>query len=536
MASRFVGTPYKQFRDTGPFDTIVVGSGIGGMGIAALLAKAAGRRVLVLERHYTAGGLTHVFHRPGFEWDVGVHYIGQVHKPGSPAHALFEYLTEGRLAWNAMPEVYDRVDIDGLRFDYVSGRDHLRDALVRTFPLERPAIDRYFKAIQQCMRRLPFYFVDKALPPLLSRILGPGLRTPFLRFARRTTGHVLDDLGVGRELRAVLTAQWGDYGLPPGQSSFAVHAAIADHYFEGAAYPIGGASRIAASVLPTIERAGGAVVVSAEVDRILIDGTRAIGVRMTDGREFRANAIVSDAGIRTTMDRLFGDGAPEEAQRVAARTRSLSSASGHLCLYAGLTFPAAAPTLDPANLWIHPSLDFDRNLSAFNADIGAPFPFLYISFPSAKDPSFDARYPNRHTIEVVTLASYERFSPWAGSDWKRRPEDYEVAKKRLATRLLGELYRYVPAASGAVTTSELSTPLSTQHFVNTPHGEMYGLAHTPGRFESRDLGPRTPISGLFLTGQDIGMCGVMGALSGAVLTASVMLRRNMFSEVSKEAP
>ena len=201
MASRFVGTPYKQFRDTGPFDAIVVGSGIGGLGTAALLAKAAGQRVLVLERHYTAGGFTHVFHRPGFEWDVGVHYVGQVHTAGSPAQALFEYLAEGRLSWHAMPDVYDRVNIDGLRFDYVSGRDQLREALVRTFPRERDAIDRYFIAIRQCLRGLPLYFVEKALPPFLSGILGPGLRAPFLRFARRTTGRVLDDLLHGEPAR-----------------------------------------------------------------------------------------------------------------------------------------------------------------------------------------------------------------------------------------------------------------------------------------------------------------------------------------------
>jgi all-trans-retinol 13,14-reductase len=535
MTTRLIGTPYKQFHDTGPFDAIVVGSGIGGIGTAALLAKSAGQRVLVLEKHYTAGGFTHVFHRPGFEWDVGVHYVGQVHKPGSPARALFEYLAEGRLAWKAMPDVYDRVNIDGLRFDYVSGRDRLREALVRTFPLERFAIDGYFKAIRQCMRRLPFYFVEKTLPSVLGSVLGAGLRAPFLKIARRTTGEVLDSLGASQELKAVLTAQWGDYGLPPGQSSFGTHATIAEHYFDGAAYPIGGASQIAASVLPTIERAGGVVVVDAEVDRILVEGVRAVGVRMIDGREFRAKAVVSDAGTRTTLDRLLGSALPKAAQDAATRTRSLPAASGHLCLYAGLTFEATTPILDPANLWIHPNLDFDRNMSAFNADIDAPFPFLYISFPSAKDPTFEARYPHRHTIEVVTLAPYGRFSRWTGSDWKRRPKEYEALKTCLAERLLAELYRHVPAASGAVTTWELSTPLSTQHFAGAPRGEMYGLAHTPMRFESHDLGPRTPLRNLFLTGQDVGMCGVMGALSGALVTASAMLGRNMFGDVSKAA-
>jgi hypothetical protein len=75
-------------------------------------------------------------------------------------------------------------------------------------------------------------------------------------------------------------------------------------FFRPRRYPIGGASQIVASVLPTIERVfGGAVVVNADSDRILLDGLRA-RVRMTDGREFRAAGRRSDAGIRT-MDRLL---------------------------------------------------------------------------------------------------------------------------------------------------------------------------------------------------------------------------------------
>src|SRR5208283_1564946 len=99
---------YRQANVDDAFDAIVIGSGMGGLTAASLLARHDGRRVLVLERHYTAGGFTHVFHRPGYQWDVGVHYIGEVNDPGSPVRAVFDHLTDGRLEWHAMPDVYDR--------------------------------------------------------------------------------------------------------------------------------------------------------------------------------------------------------------------------------------------------------------------------------------------------------------------------------------------------------------------------------------------------------------------------------------------
>ena len=110
----------------------------------------------------------------------------------------------------------------------------------------------------------------------------------------------------------------------------------------------------------------------------------------------------------------------------------------------------------------------------------------------------------------------------------------EATKRRLGERLLGDLYRHVPAIEGAVKTWELSTPLSTRHFVGAARGQIYGLAHSPERFLSRDLRPRTPIQSLFLTGQDVATCGVMGALSGAVTTASAMLGRNLFGVTTRE--
>src|SRR5215469_7721537 len=116
-----VGQSYKQCSLEEQWDAIVIGSGIGGLTTAALLARHGGQRVLVLERHYTAGGFTHTFRRPGYDWDVGVHYVGEVGDLRSLVRAAFDAVTDGQLRWNPMPYVYDRILIDGRGYDFPSG-------------------------------------------------------------------------------------------------------------------------------------------------------------------------------------------------------------------------------------------------------------------------------------------------------------------------------------------------------------------------------------------------------------------------------
>jgi all-trans-retinol 13,14-reductase len=517
-------TTEKHYAGPEAFDAIVIGSGIGGLGAAAILAKQGRRRVLVLERHYAAGGWTHTFKRPGFAWDVGVHYVGDVHEGGA-SRALLEYVTEGRLEWAPMPDVYDRVRIGHLAFDYVRGEEPLRAALCDRFPAERAAIDRYFALVKTLGSRATLFFAEKALPAPVARLAGGLMRWPFTRLARLTTGEVLDGLTRDVELKAVLTAQWGDYGEPPGRSSFAAHAIVTHHYFGGASYPAGGAGRIAESVWPVIEREGGALLVAAEVVRIDTAAGRTVGVTLAGGRQFRAPIVISDAGLHNTLRLVAPDAAPRLAP-LADAARRLTPSTGHLCLYIGLDGPVAVPA---GNLWIYPGPDHDANVARSAANPDAPLPVVYVSWPAAKDPSFAVRHEGRATAEAITMAPYAWFSRWSDTRWKKRGEEYEAFKAHLSARLLESVFAQAPEVRGHLRVAELSTPLSTQHFAGYAQGEMYGLAHTPNRFLERALRPRTPLPGLFLTGQDVTLCGVMGALSAAYVCASAILRRNAFS-------
>jgi all-trans-retinol 13,14-reductase len=530
-----IGTPYKRAALADQYDTIVIGSGIGGLAAASMLARHRKERVLVLERHYTAGGFTHSFRRPGFDWDVGVHYIGEVNREGSLLRRLFDHLSDGELAWHDMGEVYDRIRIGDRTFDLVKGERELRAKLVAEFPHERVGIDRYFDLVRKVNRASQLYFAEKVLPSKVAALVGPALRYPTLRHARRTTGEVVNGLVSDPELRGLLTAQWGDYGLPPSKSSFLIHAMVAKHYLKGAAYPVGGASRIAETIIPSIERAGGAVVVRAEVANIVIERGRAVGVRLVDGRTVHAARVISDAGAAITYGQLV----PEAHRPVSVDSRGVSGIApsiAHLSLYVGLEGTSEELGLPHHNVWIYPSADHDANYDRMVARDDGPMPAAFLSFASARDPDFQRRHPGHATAEVVTLAPDRWFAAWNGTQWGRRGDDYDARKRELEERLLAILFGELPHLRGKVIHTELSTPVSTSHFAGHPHGEIYGLAHDPARFDSRWLRPETPIPGLYLAGSDVCSAGVAGALMGGVLCASAAIGRNLLTAVDVAPP
>jgi phytoene dehydrogenase-like protein len=149
MRKQYTPTSYRRAALDGRYDAIVAGSGAGGLAAAVLLAKHGRQRVLVLERHYTAGGFTHVFSRTGFEWDVGLHYIGDVQDPDSGTRRIFDHLTDGRLQWADMPDIYDRVIMPDRSFDFPTVVERFRERMCGYFPGEARAIDRYISAVNR---------------------------------------------------------------------------------------------------------------------------------------------------------------------------------------------------------------------------------------------------------------------------------------------------------------------------------------------------------------------------------------------------
>jgi len=511
------------------YDAIVIGSGMGGMATAGFLSKA-GKRVLVLERNYAPGGFTQVFRRRDYEWDVGVHYIGEVHREHSMLRKQFDYLTDGKLEWAYMGDVYDKMFFGDEVYDFRSSPTEFKAQMKEYFPKEAEAIDNYVDMIYAAQRSQMTYFMEKALPSMASKLIGGRLRKKALNFNRPTL-EIMRELTDDPKLIAVLTGQFGDYGVPPSQSSFMMHAMVVKHYMNGATYPIGGSSRIFDTILPTVRAAGGEVYITAEVLEIIVKNNKAIGVKMEDGKEILAPMVISSAGIYNTYQGLLPDTVVEK-NGLKTNLKKVVPSVGHVCLYIGFQHSTAELGLEKPNFWIFPdNYDHDKNIADYMADPNAEIPVVYVSFPSAKDPDWDNRYPGKATIDIVTLAPYAWYKKWEDTRWKKRGDEYEAEKEKLSQRLLEALYKRLPQLRGKVDYYELSTPLSTRHFANYQYGELYGIDHTPSRFEQRFLRPKTPVKNLYLTGQDVISCGVGGALASGLLTASAILKRNLIKEL-----
>ncbi len=390
------------------YDAIVIGSGMGGLAFASIMAKLRKWRVLVLERHFKIGGFTHTFTRPGgWSWDVGLHYVGEMGE-GMMGRQLFDLITENGVKWSAMPDVYDVFVYPDLEVRACKGEANFRSALIDSFPDERSNIEQYFRDLRSAVGWTNRYFMAMAAPAPLSWLVGAVNRFT-AGLPLEVTQHYLERRFRDARLRAVVTSQWGDYGVRPSRSAFATHAVIASHYLNGAWYPAGGASEIAKATGRVIRAAGGDLRPNHEVTRILLEDGRAVGVgvNIRKGKEgvraeFRAPTVVSDAGAWSTFTRML----PASALPFRDQLKSPPEGFEVVELFLGLRRDPRELGFKGENYWIFESFDHDEMYAQRSELLNGRAAMAYLSFPSLKDP-----HAQRHTAEIIAPFSYGRSCP-----------------------------------------------------------------------------------------------------------------------------
>ncbi|KAM9831225.1 inactive all-trans-retinol 13,14-reductase [Neosynchiropus ocellatus] len=526
-------------------DVIVIGSGIGGLAAGATLAKA-GKKVLMLEQHDQAGGCCHTYIEKGFEFDVGLHYIGQVHE-NSLLRIIFDQISEGQLEFQELNQHFDTIQIgtgDKKReYTIFSGKTEMKAHLLKQFPDDTEAIETFFKIMKISAKKTHYLATLKLIPQWLSLFLLKSgiadLVSPVFRLSGTCATDLVNTLTSNKDLHVIFSYLF--YGVPPNDSSVLINALLVHHYKRGAYYPKGGASEIAFHIIRTIQKYGGNCLVRAPVSQILVNEQgAAYGVKVRKGQdevEIRAPTIVSNCGIFTTFQKLL----PAEIRvkpEIQQRLNMMKHGRGSFLVFSGFDGTAEDLGLVSTNFWLFKNNDMDKSMDEFFAlskdEAPDNIPMMFITIPSSKDPEAKIRHPGKSCMTILTMVKYEWFEEWKDTTVRKRGKDYQDYKMRFAKNLFDWACTLFPKIKDKLVFQDVATPLTNMHYLGAQRGAMYSAEHNLERFQAEAVARNrcnTPVKNLFMSGQDVFSCGIAGALHGGILCASAVLDRIVYIDL-----
>ena len=490
------------------YDVVVIGSGLGGL-VSALLLAMEGKKVCVLEKNNQYGGNLQTFVRDKTIFDTGVHYIGGLGQ-GENLHRYFSYL--GILSALELEQMdtkgFDRVYIESEKqyFPMAQGYESFIEELLTLFPEEEEALRKYIAAIQTVCNAFPLYDLKE----------GWGYDTTVMELSCDAFFNELTD---NQKLKAVLLGTSFLYAGQADVTPFYVHALTVHSYIKSAWRCVRGGSQISKILVKKLREYQADLFKHQQVKRCIVENGEIVACE-THSTTYFGKLFISNIDLKQTID-LVGASHLGKAyvKRVASLEVVTSVFSVHLVLK-----PEQIPYFN-YNIYHHKTLE-DVLHTENQMDEGWPHKFVVTT---------NAHSPNQaycNSMTIMTYMDFDQVKAWENTlNTFTQPADrgmaYEKFKQSRAELLIDALQVHFPAIKKAIHAVHTSSPLSYRDYIGNENGNLYGFVKEASFPMKTMLSPRTKLKNLYLTGQNVRMHGLLGVTIGAFVTCNEILGKDV---------
>ncbi len=442
-------------------NVLIIGGGFAGLAAGSYLARS-GVETLIFEQHSQPGGLCTAWKRKGYTIDYCVHWL-----MGTDGESEFRRMWDELGAFDnpdgsrteiVNPEYFTRIALrDGDSVCLYSDIHRLEEEFNRIAPEDR-AVTRGFCRDLRSLSRMDVIVLAEQygrLARLLHTLKSAKANITMMRHATTTVG------SLARRCRSPRLAEMLLAGIPGDWSLIALSMGLAMQHTRRAGYPVGGSMALSRNIEALYKRLGGRIRYNAGVESILVEGSRVVGVRLTDGEELRADYLVSAAdGHRTLHGMLPGVGLPGP----------LKAAYQEYPLFPSSIFVGLGVNADLSHLPHASMLYIDEPLALPDGDTHHRFNVSVYNY----DPTLA---PEGRTFVAVLI------NTWKGPYWidlrRNDPEEYAREKAGIGAFVVDALESHYGRIREAVEIIDVSTPATVYRYTGNWKGSYEGFAPTP---------------------------------------------------------
>ncbi|MFD1603269.1 phytoene desaturase family protein [Flavobacterium artemisiae] len=494
------------------YDVVIIGSGLGGLVSAIILAKE-GYSVCVLEKNNQYGGNLQTFVRDRTIFDTGIHYIGGLDE-GQNLHRYFQYIgIMGHLNLKKLDENgFDMIsfDDDTTAYPHAQGFDNFVKQLSKYFPDEKENLYNYCQKIKSVCSSFPLYNLESE----------GRYDDEIVTLNAKDT---IDAFTQNDKLKAVLAGSNFLYAGIANKSPFYVHALVVNSYIESSWRCVNGGSQITKQLLKQLKKYGGEFYKHKEVTKFEVENQKVISARMKDETEVSGNLFISNIEPKTTLKMA---GQENFRKPFFNRIQNLEGVLSAFSLY--IVFKPK--TFKYINHNFYHFKNSDEVWTAHEYDENSwPKTYMASMNVSAKEEEW------ADGMTFLTYMKYDDVKAWETTfnttfDENDRGESYEDFKNKKASKFLDEIEKKFPGIRDCIKSIHTSTPLSYRDYIGGDAGNMYGYVKDSNNPMKTLIPSKTKLENLYLTGQSVNMHGVLGVTIGAVITCSEIVGKEYLLE------